>query len=107
MSSKKAAKKRADKQKRIEADEARQLKHGPDVPPKVNNFLRNIPVACKPRNDELERALRQVQDVNQSVNGKVADANLIHKPAPTSREQNFFPIIDVEVSTKKEKHGKR
>jgi hypothetical protein len=96
-----------DKQRRIEANESRQLRDGADVPPTVNNFLTNIPTACKSRNDELERALRDVQRVNATVNGKIADSNLIHKPGLRADEQRFFPVIEDSLLAKKEKHGKR
>lgn len=101
------AKKRNEKQKRIDADEARQIRNGPDVPPTVNNFLNNIPTACKPKNDEMVRALRDVQAVHQVVNGKVADSNLIHKSGSIANEQKFFPVIDDGLIAKKDKHGKR
>ena len=95
--------KKTEQAKRLKENEAERLRNGPQIPPTVNGFLTNIPTVCKSRNNEMERAIRHVQEVAQAVNGKVADAALIHRPMNPSTSQSFFPVIDGKNSKDKKK----
>lgn len=61
----------------------------PKPPAKVNNYKVNKPIVAKSRNIQPSIYIkpREVEEVKQVVNGKVADEKLIHKagkkaPAP-------------------------
>lgn len=102
----KKLKKQKERAKRLEADAARQLKDGADVPAKVNNFLVGKPTIRKSRDVDIGRVSRNVNEVIQVVNGKIADESLIHKPGSDEQHQTFFPVIQEGV-TKKDKKGSK
>ena len=63
------------------------------APAKINNYIVNKPTIAQSKNVyPTYRKPRDVEEVKPVVNGKVADSNLIHKPAPAEPEQ-FFPVI--------------
>lgn len=63
------------------------------APAKVNNYLNNKPIMAQSKNIyPTYRKPRDVEEIKPVVNGKVADENLIHKPAPANPEP-FFPVI--------------
>jgi len=64
------------------------------APPTVNNYLKNKPTIAKSINIyPVKKPRRDVEEVKAVVNGKVADENLIHKPAPVDPIP-FFPVIE-------------
>ena len=64
------------------------------APAKVNNYTNNKPTMAQSRNIyPIKRPKRDVEEIKPVVNGKVADENLIHKPASDVGQQ-FFPVIE-------------
>jgi len=64
------------------------------APAKVNNYLKNKPTVAKSRNVyPVKKKQRDVEEIKPVVNGKVADENLIHKPALKDANP-FFPVIE-------------
>ena len=100
--------KRADKDARKSADIARQVKNGPDVPAKVNNFLVGAPKIAIPNNTWLDKICqpRILGDNIPAVNGQVADESLIHKPAAQDVNPKFVPTIDPSVVRKSKPKNK-
>lgn len=67
---------------------------GPKPPAKINNFKVNKPVVAKPRNlgPLIFIKPREVEEVKQVVNKKVADEKLIHK-AKEVKEKVVAPTV--------------
>lgn len=77
--------------KQIKKKKQRPLKVAPAT---VNNYLKNKPTIARSRSLRTTYDKpRDVEEVKPVVNGKVADANLIHKSAKLNADP-FFPVIE-------------
>ena len=69
-----------------------------EAPRVINNYLVNKPMMAKSLNIyPAAPQKRDVEEVKQVVNAKVADEKLIHKPV-ADKGQEFFPVIENATS---------